>query len=64
MWRTDVASLGEEHVWDKLGPKTGTYADDNFVALILHHHREAIHHGAEVCLLRDLYEARGVGAAR
>jgi hypothetical protein len=27
-------------------------------ALILHISREAIHHGAEVCLLRDLYRAR------
>ena len=24
-------------------------------ALILHIHREVIHHGAEICLLRDLY---------
>ena len=24
-------------------------------ALILHIHRELIHHGAEICLLRDLY---------
>jgi hypothetical protein len=23
--------------------------------LILHIHREVIHHGAEICLLRDLY---------
>ena len=24
--------------------------------LILHIHREVIHHGAEICLLRDLYD--------
>ncbi|MDT5181640.1 MAG: hypothetical protein QOJ95_5838, partial [Mycobacterium sp.] len=23
--------------------------------LLLHIHREVIHHGAEICLLRDLY---------
>jgi hypothetical protein len=28
-------------------------------ALVLHIHREAIHHGAEVALLRDLYRHRG-----
>jgi hypothetical protein len=27
-------------------------------ALVLHIHREAIHHGAEIALLRDLYRAR------
>jgi hypothetical protein len=25
------------------------------VTLVLHINREAIHHGAEICLLRDLY---------
>jgi hypothetical protein len=60
-WRTGVASLGEEGIWSKLGPRAGPYADDNFVGLVLHHHREAIHHGAEVCLLRDLYRALPAG---
>lgn len=27
-------------------------------ALVLHIHREVIHHGAEICLLRDLYAHR------
>jgi hypothetical protein len=27
-------------------------------ALVLHINREAIHHGAEIALLRDLYRAR------
>ncbi len=27
--------------------------------LVLHIHREVIHHGAEVALLRDLYRQRG-----
>jgi hypothetical protein len=30
-------------------------------ALVLHIHREAIHHLAEVALLRDLYAHRGAG---
>jgi hypothetical protein len=28
--------------------------------LVLHIHREVIHHGAEIALLRDLYGARGI----
>jgi hypothetical protein len=28
--------------------------------LVLHIHREVIHHGAEIALLRDLYRARGI----
>jgi hypothetical protein len=27
--------------------------------LVLHLNREAIHHGAEICLLRDLYRTTG-----
>ena len=28
---------------------------DPAIGLVLHVHREVMHHGAEVCLLRDLY---------
>jgi hypothetical protein len=31
-------------------------------ALALHLNREAIHHGGEICLLRDLYRATGAAA--
>ena len=31
---------------------------DPMAALVLHIHREVIHHGAEICLLRDLYAHR------
>ena len=31
--------------------------DDPLLNHALHQHREVIHHGAEVCLLRDLYRA-------
>jgi hypothetical protein len=63
-WRAGVESLGEEGIWRKLGPKMGPYADDPWIGLILHQHREVIHHGAEVCLLRDLYRARGGAPTR
>ena len=35
----------------------GEYAEDPMIALIIHVTRETIHHGAEICLLRDLYRA-------
>ena len=31
------------------------FESDSMAALILHIHREVIHHGAELSLLRDLY---------
>ncbi|GAA4216896.1 DinB family protein [Actinocatenispora rupis] len=34
------------------------YADEPMAALVLHIHREVIHHGAELSLLRDLYRRR------
>ncbi len=37
------------------GPAEGPYADRSMTTLVLHIHREVIHHGAEVALLRDLY---------
>jgi hypothetical protein len=34
------------------------------VALIVHINREVMHHGGEICLLRDLYRGqRGAGAS-
>lgn len=34
------------------------YEADSMAGLILHIHREVIHHGAEIALLRDLYAGR------
>jgi hypothetical protein len=31
-------------------------------SLVLHINREAVHHGAEIALLRDLFRARPAGA--
>ena len=33
-------------------------ADQSVAWLVMHVQREVIHHGAEICLLRDLYERR------
>jgi len=36
---------------------TGTGADSSVAQLVLHINREVMAHGAEICLLRDLYRA-------
>ena len=41
------------------GPAEGPWAEHSMAELVLHINREAIHHGAEIALLRDLYAARG-----
>ncbi|PWD50311.1 serine/arginine repetitive matrix protein 1 [Serinibacter arcticus] len=37
----------------------GGFEQDPMAALVLHIHREVIHHGAEIALLRDLYLREG-----
>ncbi len=38
-----------------VGPAEGPFAEESMATLVLHINREAIHHGAEIALLRDLY---------
>jgi hypothetical protein len=57
-WCAGVASLGEARLGDPIGPAEGPYAEAPYAALVLHIHREVIHHGAEIALLRDLYRER------
>lgn len=38
-----------------VGPAEGPFAAEPMATLVLHINREAIHHGAEISLLRDLY---------
>lgn len=54
-WLAGVADLGEDGLARPCGPAEGMYAESPLSALVLHIHREAIHHGAEIALLRDLY---------
>src|SRR5262249_57705349 len=59
--------LGNEGLARPCGPAEGPYADYSLAALVLHINREALHHGAEIALLRDLYRAkvdRGHGQAQ
>jgi hypothetical protein len=57
-WSAGVEGLGEEGLARPVGPHEGHWAEFPYADLVLHINRELIHHGAEVCLLRDLYRAR------
>jgi DinB family protein len=53
-WISGVRGLTAERLTAPTGPAE-PFPDAPFADLVLHIHREAIHHGAEVALLRDLY---------
>lgn len=57
-WVTGVAGLDNAALARPVGPAEGPFAEHPYAALVLHINREAIHHLAEVLLLRDLYRAR------
>lgn len=59
-WVTGVKNLGGANepgvgLLRPCGPAEGPYADASMAELVAHIHRELIHHGAEIALLRDLY---------
>ncbi|SRR6266487_2240938 len=54
-WSAGVRELGADGLERPCGPSEGPFAAYPIGALVLHINREAIHHGAEVALLRDLY---------
>jgi hypothetical protein len=58
-WRRGVAGLGAEELARECGDAEGKWASSPMATLVLHINREAIHHGAEIALLRDLYVRRG-----
>jgi hypothetical protein len=63
-WFDDIAALDEESLSRPLGRKGGPYAEDPMAGLIVHINREVMHHGGEICLLRDLYrDQRGAVAS-
>jgi hypothetical protein len=57
-WTAGVRGLDAAALAAPCGPAEGSYAELPMAALVLHIHREVIHHGAEVSLLRDLYRAK------
>ena len=50
-----MRGLDDDGLAEPVGPAEGPYAEAPCAALVLHIHREVIHHGAEIALLRDLY---------
>ena len=57
-WHGGLAALGRDG-WERpLGPRGAWFADEPRAALVVHVNREVMHHGGEICLLRDLYRAR------
>ena len=58
-WVAGVRSLGEDGLLLPCGPAEGPWQASPKAAIVTHIHKEVIHHGAEVALLRDLYAVRG-----
>jgi DinB superfamily len=61
-WINGVRSLGAEDLARPCGPAE-PFPEASMAALVLHINREIIHHGAEICLLRDLHRWGGAAAA-
>jgi hypothetical protein len=61
-WINGVRALGPEDLARPCGPAE-PFPEAPMAALVLHINREVIHHGAEICLLRDLYRWKGAAAA-
>lgn len=58
-WVRDVRRLGTAGLAAPQGSLSPPeFADAPIARLVMHIHREVIHHGAEICLLRDLYSGR------
>jgi hypothetical protein len=55
VWVAGVSKLDDEALARPVGKAEGPYADAPYSTLLLHIHREAVHHLAEIALLRDLY---------
>ncbi|MCW2718611.1 DinB family protein [Pseudonocardia sp.] len=60
-WIAGVRGVDADAMARPVGPAEGPFAEEPMATLVLHIHREAIHHGAEIALLRDLYRARVSG---
>lgn len=56
-WCDAVGGLGPAELEEAAGEAEGPWAEHPMLELVLHINREVIHHGAEMCLLRDLYRA-------
>lgn len=59
LWKTNLEQLDDDALLRRLGPRGGPFAEDSMAALVMHLNRETMAHGAEMCLLRDLYREQG-----
>jgi hypothetical protein len=57
-WRSQIERLDEEGLMSPVG-EPEAYLNAPMASLVLHVNREALHHLAEVSLLRDLYRTTG-----
>ena len=57
-WRNGVRGLDADGMAKPVGPAEGPWHASPIGGLVFHINREAIHHLAEVALLRDLYANR------
>lgn len=57
-WLDGVRGMDEAKLAEPCGQAEGPFGSLPYAALVLHINREAIHHLAEVALLRDLYRHR------
>ena len=60
-WCDGVRRLGVDGLAKPCGSAEGPYAEHSMATLVLHINREVLHHGAEIALLRDLYQHHGSG---
>jgi hypothetical protein len=58
-WMAVISSVADEQWFTPLGPGCEPWHESTLVAFAHHQLDEAIHHGAEVALLRDLYPHLG-----
>jgi uncharacterized damage-inducible protein DinB len=52
-----VAALGDAHLAEPMGAVAGAFGNSPRAGFVMHMTNEAIHHGAEVGVLRDLWAA-------
>jgi len=56
-WVQGLRQVSEQRLAEPVGPTEGPWGRLPMAGLVLHINREAFHHGAEMCLLRDLWRA-------
>ena len=57
-WKRYVNAIDMSQIFEKVGPIARMFADRTRAQFVLHILDEVIHHGAEIGVLRDLYQAQ------